>query len=485
MAEVILTIIIPIFNKENLLRQCLDSFASKDFEGLLEVLAVDDGSRDSSLSIAHEYEDNYPKIYKVVGKENGGVGSVMNLGLQNAVGKYIKEVDADDYVDIDALKKLLAFLKECDSDMIITPYKDVNEKGLHIKTHCMTGVEYGREYLIEQVLGNFEISIQSLTVRRKLLLDNLKQVATTRYYVDMQIIFESIYYARTITVLNYILYYYRVNQAEQSVNLESYVKNKESFRVQTELSLERFCRAQNDDITEIKKKMMKGVACGYSKMLYTIYLMDQSNNSEEYQRFEAMLRDRYPIVYNEVGKAVLVQSLRSRRFESLEDCKSKVKNEIVELKKMNYGNVSLGDVYNLIMIENADTVVYRLQKQRENIKEKFNILNYWFMNYQKGHAVEEYLLNRGFNRIAIYGFGELGQRLYQELLNSEVKVVYGIDRKVVSKNADFKIFTSPDASQEISAVIVTVINDYIGIASELRKSLKCPILPLEDVIYES
>ncbi len=485
MDEVLLTIIIPIFNKENLLRQCLDSFASKDFEGLLEVLAIDDGSRDSSLSIAHEYRDKYPKIYKVVEKENGGVGSVMNLGLQNAAGKYIKEVDADDYVDINALKKLLVLLKECDSDMVITPYKEVNETGLHIKTHYMTGVEYSREYLLELVLGSVEISIQSLTVRRRLLLDNLKQFTETRYYVDMQIVFESIYYAKTITVLNCILYYYRVNQAEQSVNLESYVKNKESFRVQTELSLERFSRAQDDDITENKKRLMKGGACGYSKMLYIIYLMDKLNNSKECQQFDTILRERYPVVYNEIGNVALIHFLRTRNFEDLNDCKRRIENEITDLKKLNHGNVSLGDVYNLKMIENVNIATYKLQKQRDNFRRKFNILNYWFMNYQKGHTVEKYLLNRGFNRIAIYGFGELGQSLYQELLNSEVKVIYGIDRKVVSKDADFKIATSPDMSQEISAVIVTVIDGFIDIASDLRKVLNCPIIPLEDVIYES
>ncbi len=485
MDKVLLTIIVPIYNKENLLRQCLDSFASKEFEGLLEVLAIDDGSKDASLTIAHEYRDKYPEIYKVIGKENGGVGSVMNLGLQNAEGKYIKEVDADDYVDINALKKLLVFLNKCNSDMILTPYKEVNETGLHIKTHYMTGVEYGREYLIEQVLGSFGISIQSLTVKRSVLLDNIKQITPTRYYVDMQIVFESIYYAKTITVLNYTLYYYRVNQAEQSVSLESYVKNKESFRTQTELSLERFSRAQNDGITENKKRLMKGGACGYSKMLYTIYLMDKSNNSKECQRFNNILREKYPIVYNEIDNADLIHFLRTRNFDDLEDCKRKIENEIIELKKMNHGNVSLGDVYNMKMIENANIATYRLQKQRDNFKEKLNILNYWFMKYQQGHTVEKYLVNRGFDRIAIYGFGELGQRLYQELLNSEVKVVYGIDRKVVSKDADFKIAASPDISQEISAVIVTVINDYSGIASELKKVLECPILPLEDVIYES
>ena len=122
----ILTVIIPIYNKQNLLRQCLDSFAVKSFTGRLEVLAIDDGSSDASLSIALEYNMVYPEIFKVIHKENGGVGSVMNTGLKNASGKYIKEVDADDYVHSDAMEDLLNFLGQCDSDMVLNPFEEVD-----------------------------------------------------------------------------------------------------------------------------------------------------------------------------------------------------------------------------------------------------------------------------------------------------------------------------------------------------------------------
>lgn len=486
MKEALLTIIIPIYNKEMLLRQCLDSFANKKFEGRLEVLAIDDGSGDSSLSIASEYGSRYPEIYQVIEKENGGVGSVMNLGLQYATGKYIKEVDADDYVDTEALERLLDFLEECNSDIVITPFKMVNEAGIHIKMHPMLGVEYGREYLIDMLLGRVEISIQSLTIRRMLLLDRQIQLEETRYYVDMQLISESIYYAETGTVYDCILYYYRINQTEQSVSLESYIKNRENFRRQTELSLERFCRAQRNNLSEAKKRTMKGGACGYSAMLYTIYLMNKSDKSnEECKAFDAALKEKYPVVYDELGNRKLIQDLREKEFENMADCQAKVVRVVEELKMISGGNISLGDICALELGEGSSISRFKQKKQSDKFREHFQILNHWFMNYQKGNTVGQYLLRRGYNKIAIYGFGALGERLYQELLDSEVSVVYGIDRKVVSEDTDFTIVPSPDTSKEVDAIIITAITDFIDIATDLREKVKCPIISLEEAIYES
>lgn len=88
----ILTIIIPTYNMEKYLRRCLDSLII-DEEGMkqLEVLVINDGSKDSSSQIAHEYQDKYPDTYRVIDKENGNYGSCINIGLKEAKGKYVKE----------------------------------------------------------------------------------------------------------------------------------------------------------------------------------------------------------------------------------------------------------------------------------------------------------------------------------------------------------------------------------------------------------
>lgn len=486
MEDRLLTVIVPVYNKEKLLGQCLDSFAVKDFIRRLEVLVIDDGSTDTSALIAEEYERKYPEIYRVIKKENGGVGSVLNLGLQYARGKYIKEVDADDYIDINALKKLLDCLVKCDSDIVLTPYYMIDEEGELLEIHYMGGLEYGREYQAEKLLGRVGINIQSLTVKRQLLLEHNIVLEETRFYVDMQLIGESIYYAETYTVLSCILYYYRCNQAEQSVSLDSYVRNSEDFRRQTELSLERFSRSWREEISQAKRKIMKDGACGYSTLLQIIYLMDKADrNGGKCKAFDKMLEENYPVIYGEIGLQPLIRKLRNKEFGNVVDCKEKVEIAVREIQELKRGGISLGEVCSLVTGEDGNIEKYRLQKQSDKFQRQFQLLNCWLMNYQKGIRAGQYLRDRGVHRIAIYGFGALGERLYQELSDSQVQVVYGIDQRVVSKGNGFQIYKFPDTSKEIDAIVVTVIMDFIKIAADLKKIVECSVISLEDVIYRS
>lgn len=121
----LLTITVPVYNVEQYIRQCLDSFLVADISNDLEILVIDDGTKDQSAFIAADYEVKYPNIFHVIHKENGGHGSAVNKGIENASGKYFKVVDGDDWVDPVSLKKLVLFLKKTDSDMIINNFCSV------------------------------------------------------------------------------------------------------------------------------------------------------------------------------------------------------------------------------------------------------------------------------------------------------------------------------------------------------------------------
>ena len=86
----ILTVIIPTYIMEDYLRYCLDSLLIKENFKQLEVLIINDGSKDSSSAIGHEYEQLYPEVFRVIDKENGNYGSCINRGLKEAKGKYVK-----------------------------------------------------------------------------------------------------------------------------------------------------------------------------------------------------------------------------------------------------------------------------------------------------------------------------------------------------------------------------------------------------------
>ena len=118
--EKVLSLIIPTYNMEKYLKKCLDSLIVENMD-LLEVLVVNDGSKDNSSKIAHEYEEKYPNTFRVIDKENGNYGSCINRGLAEAKGKYVKVLDADDCFDVNNFNKYLSFLQENDVDLVLNP----------------------------------------------------------------------------------------------------------------------------------------------------------------------------------------------------------------------------------------------------------------------------------------------------------------------------------------------------------------------------
>lgn len=93
----ILTVVIPTYNIEKYIETCLNSFVIPEVMEKLEVLVVNDGSKDSSAVLARAYEERYPDTFRVIDKENGGHGSTINRGLLEAAGTYFKVVDGDDW----------------------------------------------------------------------------------------------------------------------------------------------------------------------------------------------------------------------------------------------------------------------------------------------------------------------------------------------------------------------------------------------------
>ena len=106
----LLSITVPCYNSEQYMRKCIDSLLPGGED--VEIIIVDDGSHDKTAQIADEYAKEYPSIVKVIHKENGGHGSGVNAGLENATGLYFKVVDSDDWVLDTAYRKILDTLTE-------------------------------------------------------------------------------------------------------------------------------------------------------------------------------------------------------------------------------------------------------------------------------------------------------------------------------------------------------------------------------------
>ena len=156
-AKTLLSIVIPMYNVEKFLPSCLDSLIAA-IDKDVEVILVDDGSSDSSLSIAKEYAKEASNFI-VLSKENGGVSSARNLALQHIHGTYTCFVDSDDKVDSIALKKCIEMLKSSEqTDLFVFPYFEGNDKdGYLLKSY---EIKEGKHSDLDE--------LNMLTVRQKL-----------------------------------------------------------------------------------------------------------------------------------------------------------------------------------------------------------------------------------------------------------------------------------------------------------------------------
>ena len=106
----LLSFIIPSYNCEKYLDKCLASMLHPELLDQLEIIVVNDGSQDSTSTIAEKYVQDYPGTVRLINQENKGHGGALNTGCAAAQGKYLKVIDADDWVETQNLPAFLAFL---------------------------------------------------------------------------------------------------------------------------------------------------------------------------------------------------------------------------------------------------------------------------------------------------------------------------------------------------------------------------------------
>ena len=132
MKSVKVSVIVPVYNVEHCLPQCLDSLVNQTLQEI-EILVINDGSPDNSHSIIDDYVSRYPDKIRSFLKENGGLSDARNYGIAKARGEYLAFVDSDDYVDMDMCEKMYARAVETDADIVCSPIS--YEHASSIKKH--------------------------------------------------------------------------------------------------------------------------------------------------------------------------------------------------------------------------------------------------------------------------------------------------------------------------------------------------------------
>lgn len=124
------------------------------------------------------------------------------------------------------------------------------------------------------------------------------------------------------------------------------------------------------------------------------------------------------------------------------------------------------------------------QGKVDKFKSYYNMLNQWLSLKQEGKSLDDYFKENNYKAIAIYGMGEMGNRLYEELKNTEVEVKYAIDKNAESTYSELDVMDIDDEMPQVDVVIITAVFAFDEIMENIEDKFDCPIISLEDVVYE-
>ena len=224
-----LTISIAAYNVEKYIKETLDSLICKNMN-LLEVLIIDDGSKDNTAKIAKKYEEKYKGVFKVISKKNGGYGSTINTGIEYATGKYFKQLDGDDKYDTDNLDRLLLDLNDIDADVLYNPYVTWTSSGLNVE-HNEVENSNKKDCKLKHCLNNVssDLVMHSLAYKTSILKDNKIKILENSFYTDSEYALYPFIYSNTIHIFDYPIYVYRMGDEGQSVSLNGMRKHYLDF----------------------------------------------------------------------------------------------------------------------------------------------------------------------------------------------------------------------------------------------------------------
>lgn len=222
---ILFSIIVPVYNVEQYLSECIDSILAQT-EKNYELILVDDGSMDTCPEICDRYAERNANIC-VVHKKNQGLVAARKTGLELSQGKYILNVDSDDYIDKDLLRNLRGFIEKYNNpDVIAFDYQNISEKGVKLDVICNQaeeGMYYTKDLSkIKKTLlfnpnsknsyntGCIIYSIWSKAFKREMILKYQYNVPNElRNGEDVAVVIPTICSADSVVVVRYLGYYYR------------------------------------------------------------------------------------------------------------------------------------------------------------------------------------------------------------------------------------------------------------------------------------
>ncbi|PXX52508.1 glycosyl transferase family 2 [Hungatella effluvii] len=294
------SIIAPVYNVEKYIKRCIDSILEQTYSDI-EVILVDDGSKDSTGKICDEYAISDQRI-KVVHKENGGLGIARNSGLEMATGDFVTFIDGDDSITNDHIKKMVKALEKDDADTCLAGHTKIyaDSRVEHINVcagKIFKGEEVKNEILTRMVGSNpdgsdyIEMSVCMVLLSKKIIDEFGLRFHSERDFISEDLIFDFDYYPRSkkAVVIDDVGYYYYDNEGSLTTKY-----NPKRFEKQKEMTREVIERAKYIGIYEKCEQRILNTFVSISR--YCIKLEQKfSNNSYKTYKTNAtkILKDAF------------------------------------------------------------------------------------------------------------------------------------------------------------------------------------------------
>lgn len=311
----ILTVIVPSYNMEAYLPKCLGSLIIDDKELLqkLEVIVVNDGSKDRTSEIAHKFETKYPGVFRVIDKKNGHYGSCINAGLDAASGVFIKVLDADDYYLTDNFKDFLAFVDaECEkgndgADLLLNDWEEDNESKGNVNRisfsylaggeHGIADIEFKNTHRLEQPAVTYRTTVPlSIGYRQP---EGITH--TDKLWINLPMS-----QVKRIAVFDKVVYHYYVGRPGNTCNAEEYYR---TYHVQMNM-LTRMISQYNEikgTLDEQRDTFFRNHFRYRAGRAYTVHLLDRNPLLQKgaLKDLDDFLFEHARWLYDEIGEQTI------------------------------------------------------------------------------------------------------------------------------------------------------------------------------------
>ena len=311
----LLTIAIPCYNSESYMEKCIESLLPGGSR--VEILLVDDGSKDRTAEIADSYAARYPGIVRAIHQENKGHGGAVNTGIANADGFYFKVVDSDDWVDRDAYLTILDTLENLARegqgvDMMISNfvYDKVGASHKKVMTYrhmLPTGQIFHWEDARHLWKGHY-ILMHSVIYRTRMLRNCGLKLPEHTFYVDNQFVYQPIPWVKNMYYLDVDFYHYFIGRDDQSVNEKNMIA-----RIDQQLAVN-YLMIRDYDLYRVPGRNRRHYMYNYLEIMMTIssiFLIrtDSPEADEKKKALWAYLKKQNPRLYRRMRMGVLGISL--------------------------------------------------------------------------------------------------------------------------------------------------------------------------------